>query len=109
MALAAWAAFAYVVLELEPEHVVSRLAFFAALCLALFASLTLAAYGLSFVLFADDRYRGNLRRCLWQGAVSAWVCTAAALLQAERHLTLPAVGALLVLFLIGQMAALLRE
>ena len=109
LAPGAWVGLAYVVVELEPADLASRIAFFAALGLALLATSGLAAYGLSFTLFSDERYRGNLRRSLWQGAIVAGVGVAAALLQAGRLLTPLAGAALAGLFLIGQIAALLRE
>ena len=109
LAPGAWVGLAYVVVELEPADLASRNAFFAALGLALLATSGLAAYGLSFTLFSDERYRGNLRRSLWQGAIVAGVGVAAALLQAGRLLTPLAGAALAGLFLIGQIAALLRE
>jgi len=109
LALGTWVGLVYVVVELEPAKLASRIAFFAALGLALLATSGLAAYGLSFVLFSDERYRGNLGRSLWQGAVVAGVGVAVALLQAGRLLT-PLAGAVLAgLFLTGQIAALLRE
>ncbi len=109
LGLAAWAGLAYVVLELEPGDLASRLAFFAALGLALCVSFGLAAYALSFSLFSDERYRGNLGRSLQQGAIAAGVSVAAAALQGSRLLT-PLVGlALLAIFLAGQTAVLLRR
>ena len=109
LAVGGWASLAYVVLELAPEHLASRLALLGALAVATLTTSGLIAYALSFVLFADAGYRGNLGRALLAGAVLAAVVMAAAGLQLLRSLTPPAVGVLVLLLLAGQVAVLVRE
>jgi hypothetical protein len=108
-AVIAWLTLALLVTRTSPAFLASRVAFLAALDLALTLTLGLGAYAMSFSLFADERYRGNLRRSLWQGGVTALPLVVAAALRIGRALSPEAVVLLVVVFVIGQIVVLLRQ
>lgn len=108
-ALVGWAATSYVVLLLSPDEVVNRAFFLGAVAVALSATFAVITYGLSFVLFSDVHYKGNLGRSSLQGAITALLCVAAAVLQLNRELSAVTLIALTAVFVVAQAAVLLRE
>jgi hypothetical protein len=83
--------------------------FFGALAVALFATFALAAYRLSFSLFASDLYRGSVARSCQHGLLWAVVLTGAAAMRGLKVLNLPAVLALAGLLIVGEIVILVRK
>lgn len=105
----AWAGLAYTVLNISPEGVAGRILFFGLLYVALLGTFGLAAYSLSFRLFASKIYRGNAIRSTQQGALLATFALVALLLQAMRALSTMTALILLVAFVVAGFVAFGRK
>ncbi|MBI2941252.1 MAG: hypothetical protein HYY04_12525 [Chloroflexi bacterium] len=106
---AAWLGLGVVVVTLDPDPLLHRGLFFAALFLAAFGAFSLLAYRLSFSLFSSKRYRGNVSRSVLHGLTTAIVITVAALLQLSRALTTFTGLLLFGTFVVLQVAVLVRR
>ena len=105
----AWMALVAIIIGLDPDPLVHRIAFLAAFAVALTGTASLGAYVLSFRLFASKRYRGNLHRSIQHGVVTGLVLVIAALLQLSRAISPLSVAVLVILFLLLQIVVLLRR
>jgi len=79
-----WAAVAYIVMALEPEAPLNVVALLLAFTVASGATVSLIAYGLSFKLFSDRSFRGNVLVCALQGLAAGPALGLALALQVAR-------------------------
>lgn len=107
--LLAWLSWVYVIIGTSPEEDIARLLFFGLSYVALFATLTLVLYSLSFQLFASKGYRGNVSRSAQQAAIAAAVIVMGGLLQAGRALTVLSGFFLAGVFVIAEIVVLVRR
>jgi drug/metabolite transporter (DMT)-like permease len=95
LAMFAWSALAYLVFNGNPDEFLAHLAFYLLLFLALMSTVSVGAYALSFRLFQEKFYQGNVAHSLQQGVLLASLATFALLLQEKRSFT-PLAGIILI-------------